>query len=202
MGTKWWHSSFFYLILLVVIMALVFVFLPRGGPEEVALAEFIDDARQGQIDTIRQDGDTLIGLKDGEATIKAAFVGGTDDLRNYLTEGGVALGEDGIKIDVKPGGSGWGVIALQIVLPIMLIGLIFYFFFRSARGAGTQAFNFSKSRARLSSDNKPTVTYADVAGTDEAKEEVQEVVEFLKSPQKFQALGGRVPRGILLARPY
>ena len=201
MGTKWWHSSFFYLILLVVILALVFVFLPRGGPEEVALAEFIDDARQGQIDTIRQDGDTLIGLKDGEATIKAAFLGGTDDLRNYLTERGVALGEGGIKIDVKAVSRDWGTIALTIVLPIMLIGLIFYFFFRSARGAGTQAFNFSKSRARLSSDNKPTVTFADVAGTDEAKEEVQEVVEFLKSPQKFQTLGGRVPRGILLVGP-
>jgi cell division protease FtsH len=83
----------------------------------------------------------------------------------------------------------------------MLIGLLFYFFFRSARGAGTQAFNFGKSRARLSSGNKPTVTFSDVAGTDEAKEEVQEVVEFLKSPQKFHALGGRIPRGVLLVGP-
>jgi cell division protease FtsH len=82
------------------------------------------------------------------------------------------------------------------------LGVLFYFlFFRAARGAGTQAFNFSKSRARLTLDKRPEVTFADVAGADEAKEEVQEIVEFLKSPQKFQTLGGRIPRGVLLVGP-
>ena len=201
MKSKWWHSPFFYLLLLIVAMVVVFTFLPRGGPENLTLAEFINEAKQGQIDTIRQDADALVGLKDGEATIKAAFLGGTDDLRNYLTKEGVTLGEGGIKIDVKSTGRDWGTIALTIVLPIMLLGALFYFLFRSARGAGTQAFNFSKSRARLSTSDKPTVTFADVAGTDEAKEEVQEVVEFLKSPRKFQTLGGRIPRGVLLVGP-
>jgi cell division protease FtsH len=201
MQSKWWRSGFFYLLLLVVVVALVFAFMPREGPEEVGLAEFIDSAKQEQIDTIRQDGDSLLGLKDGTVTIKAAFVGGTDDLRNYLEAEGVTLGAAGIKIDVKPSGYDWGMIALNIILPIMLLGVLFYFFFRSARGAGTQAFNFSKSQARLSLDNKPNITFADVAGTDEAKEEVQEIVEFLKSPQKFQALGGRIPRGVLLVGP-
>jgi len=201
MQSKWWRSGFFYLLLLVVVVALVFAFMPREGPEEVALAEFIDSAKQEQIDTIRQDGDSLLGLKDGTVTIKAAFVGGTDDLRNYLEAEGVILGAAGIKIDVKPSGYDWGMIALNIILPIMLLGVLFYFFFRSARGAGTQAFNFSKSQARLSLDNKPNITFADVAGTDEAKEEVQEIVEFLKSPQKFQTLGGRIPRGVLLVGP-
>ena len=201
MQSKWWRSGFFYILLLVVVVALVLAFMPREGPEEVGLAEFIESAKQGQIDTIRQDGDSLNGLKDGVVTIKAAFVGGTDDLRNYLEAEGVSLGAAGIKIDVKPSGYDWGMIALNIILPIVLLGTLFYFFFRSARGAGTQAFNFSKSQARLSLDNKPNVTFADVAGTDEAKEEVQEIVEFLKSPQKFLALGGRIPRGVLLVGP-
>jgi len=201
MQSRWWRSGFFYLLLLVVVVALVFAFMPREGPEEVGLADFIESAKGGQIDTIRQDGDSLLGLKDGTVTIKAAFVGGTDDLRNYLEAEGVTLGEAGIKIDVKPSGYDWGMIALNIILPIVLLGVLFYFFFRSARGAGTQAFNFSKSHARLTLDNKPNVTFADVAGTDEAKEEVQEVVEFLKSPQKFHALGGRIPRGVLLVGP-
>jgi cell division protease FtsH len=84
----------------------------------------------------------------------------------------------------------------------VLLGALFYFlFFRAARGAGTQAFNFSKSRARLTLDKRPDVTFADVAGAEEAKEEVQEIVEFLKSPQRFQALGGRIPRGVLLVGP-
>ncbi|MBN2462295.1 MAG: ATP-dependent zinc metalloprotease FtsH, partial [Dehalococcoidia bacterium] len=76
-----------------------------------------------------------------------------------------------------------------------------FFLFRSARGANTQAFNFAKSRARLASANKPTITFADVAGVDEAKGELQEIVEFLKSPQKFLALGARIPRGVLLVGP-
>jgi len=201
MNIKQGHNNFIYLLLLVVVLASVLVFLPRGGPEEIDLPIFINQARQGQIDIIRQEGDKLIGLKDGKAISEAAFVGGTDDLRNYLTEEGITLGEGGIKIDVKPSGTDWWMIALQVILPIALIGGLFYFFLRSARGAGSQAFSFGKSRARLSSGNKSTTTFADVAGTEEAKEEVQEVVEFLRSPQKFQALGGRVPRGVLLVGP-
>jgi cell division protease FtsH len=287
MQAKWWRSGFFYLLLLAVVLALVFAFMPGESPRPVALADFVNEAKpqqldtigywqegqkligledaevicwtpytgttddlsklledegvnvdagkklksnfngaaleaegkldpehevtqaefmvlakQGQIDTILQDGDTLEGLKGGKTIITSAFVGGTDDLRNYLEEEGVTLGEGGIKIDVKPSGFDWGTIALTVILPIVLLGALFYFlFFRAARGAGTQAFNFSKSRARLSLEKRPDVTFADVAGTDEAKEEVQEIVEFLKSPQKFQALGGRIPRGVLLVGP-
>jgi cell division protease FtsH len=155
-----------------------------------------------QIDTILQDGDNLIGLKEDEIKIETAFEGSTYELRTYLIEEGIILGAEGIKIDVKPTGFDWGTIALTVILPIVLLGALFYFlFFRAARGAGTQALNFSKSRARLTLDKRPDVTFADVAGTDEAKEEVQEVVEFLKSPQKFQTLGGRIPRGVLLVGP-
>jgi cell division protease FtsH len=287
MQAKWWRSGFFYLLLLAVILALVFAFMPGEGPKPVALADFVNEAKpqqldtigywqdgqkligledtevicwipytgttddlsklledegvnvdagktlqsnfdgaaleadgkldperevtqaefivlakQGQIDTILQDGDTLEGLKNDKTIITSAFVGGTDDLRNYLEEEGVTLGAEGVKIDVKPSGFDWGTIALTVILPIVLLGALFYFlFFRAARGAGTQAFNFSKSRARLTLDKRPDVTFADVAGTDEAKEEVQEIVEFLKSPQKFQTLGGRIPRGVLLVGP-
>jgi cell division protease FtsH len=279
MKAKWWQNSFLYLMLLVAIMAVAFILWPHGGPQEVTLGAFIDEAKpqintigywqekhqviglrgtdvicwapykdtaddlrslligQGvnlsevkleadydgtglnltdetkveldslitkakpQIDTIRQDEETLVGLKGGEATIKAAFIGGTDELRNYLIQQGVMLGDGGIQIDVKPSGTNWGMIALQIVVPIMLVGLLFYFFFRSARGTTTQAFNFSKSRARLSPGNRPGVTFEDVAATEEAKQELQEMVDFLRSPQKFRALGARVPRGVLLVGP-
>jgi len=207
MKIKQTPNSFIYLLILVVIFALVLAFLPRGGPEQIDLPTFINYAKQGQktgeqISIIRQDGDKLIGLNDDDkALYEAAFVGGTDDLRHYLTQEGIPLGEGGVKIDVKPSGTDWGMIALQVFLPIALIGGLFYFFMRSARGAGSQAFSFGKSRARLSTGDKPTTTFADIAGVDEAKEEVQEVVEFLKSPSKFQVLGGRIPRGILLVGP-
>jgi len=205
MQAKWWRSGFFYLLLLAVVLALVFAVMPHEGPEEVALAEFVGSAKQGEIDTIKYDGETLTGLtggKDGKAIITTVFKADTDAVVDYLGEEGVNLGAEGIEFYATSSGFDWGTIALTVILPIVLLGALFYFlFFRAARGAGTQAFNFSKSRARLTLEKRPDVTFADVAGTDEAKEEVQEIVEFLKSPQKFQALGGRIPRGVLLVGP-
>lgn len=198
MKAKWWQSGFFYILLLVVVISLMFVVVPRvqQGPEEVELPVFISYAKEGQIDTIRQDGDTLIGIKDDKQAYTTAFQGSTLELSNYLKEAGVE-----VPIDVKPSSTNWGVIGLQVILPMVLLGVLFYFFFRSARGASMQAFNFSKSRARLNSPANPRVTFADVAGIEEAKEEVQEVVEFLRSPEKFRALGARVPKGVLMIGP-
>jgi len=195
------RNSFIYLILIAVTLVVVLTFIPYDRPEEVNLSTFITQAKQGQIDTIKQDGDSLIGQMDEVEVFKAAFVGGTDDLRNYLTLEGLALGEGGVVLDVEPSSTNWLMVGLQVILPIVLLGGLFYFFIRSARGAGSQAFSFGKSRARLSAGNESSVTLADVAGIDEAKEEVHEVIEFLQSPQKFHALGGRVPRGILLVGP-
>jgi len=200
MQAKWWRSGFFYLLLLIVAGALILARATSGkGPVPIdKIGLFIDKVKQEQIDTIRQDGDTLIALKGGEAKYKTGFIGSTEELRQLLESEGV---DPGIVAPVV-GGIDWGAIGLTVILPIVLLGALFYFlFFRAARGAGTQAFNFSKSRARLTLDKRPDVTFADVAGAEEAKEEVQEVVEFLRSPQKFQALGGRIPRGVLLVGP-
>jgi len=197
-----WHNSFFYLLLFVVAAALLFAFLPQGSaPKEVGITEFITFIKQGEIDHVSQKENTLIGSYREEKKYTADYYGSTNDLVAILNDNGINVGEGGISLDVEAGGLDWGMIGLQVILPIALLGVLFYFFFRSARGAGTQAFNFGKSRARLSSGNRPDVTFADVAGTDEAKEEVQEVVEFLKSPDKFRALGGRIPRGVLLVGP-
>lgn len=201
MKPKWWHGSIFYLLLLVAILALVSTFLPMSrGPQKVPLYTLIDQAKQGQIDTIRQKGDSLIGLKGDKELVTASFIGGTSDLIDMLKAEAVTVGEGGVKIDVKSGGIELGGLLLNF-LPLILFGALLFFLFRSARGANTQAFNFGRSRARLSSNTKPTVTFADVAGVDEAKQELLEIVEFLKSPQKFQALGARVPRGVLLVGP-
>jgi cell division protease FtsH len=200
MQTKWWRSGFFYLLLLIVVGALILARVMSGPtPKPIdKIGDFIEKVKVEQIDTIRQDGDTLIALKDEVALYKTGFIGSTEELRQLLESEGV---DPGIVAPIV-GGIDWGAIGLTVILPIVLLGALFYFlFFRAARGAGTQAFNFSKSRARLTLDKRPDVTFADVAGADEAKEEVQEVVEFLKAPQKFQALGGRIPRGVLLVGP-
>ena len=88
-----------------------------------------------------------------------------------------------------------------MLFPILLIGVFLYFMFRQAQGTNNQAMSFGKSRARMFLGNKTVVTFADVAGVDEAKTELQEVVEFLKYPEKFNSLGARIPRGVLLVGP-
>ncbi len=201
MKARWWQGSLLYLLILVALLALAFSFFPvNKGPKEVDFYSFIDSAKGGQIDSIQQDGNTIIGVKDDKPVVKASFIGGTKDLMDSLRDAGVKLGADGIKFEVKTGGIDWGNLMLSF-LPLVLFGALLFFLFRSARGANTQAFNFGKSRARLASGDKPTVTFADVAGIDESKGELQELVEFLKSPQKFLALGARIPRGLLLVGP-
>jgi cell division protease FtsH len=200
MKAKWWHNPFFYLILLIAAMLAIFAFVRPSGPETVTTSEFISRLQEDQIDTIVLDSKgNITGYKENKAVIKAGFGDSYPELREWLKEAGVDL--SALEIDAQTSGIDWGMIALQVGVPIALLGLMFYFLFRSTHGAGTQAFNFSRSRARLSTGDKPAVTFADVAGTDEAKEEVQEIVEFLRAPEKFHSLGGRIPRGVLLVGP-
>lgn len=169
-----------------------------GGPEKVSITEFVAHAEKGQIDRIVQKDAAVTGYAADESRYTADYYGSTNDLIEILRDYGVTVGENGVALEVEASGHDWGLIALQVFLPIGLLAALFIFFFRSARGAGSQAFSFGKSRARLNSPDRPQITFIDVAGSEEAKEEVQEIVEFLKAPDKFQSLGGRIPRGVLL----
>jgi cell division protease FtsH len=110
-----------------------------------------------------------------------------------------ALTDSGVTVDVREPdkSSFWFSMLSSFFLPILLL-VGFLFMFRSAQSGGNQAMSFGRSRAKLMLDNKVKVTFQDVAGIDEAKQELQEIVDFLKSPEKFQALGARIPRGVLL----
>jgi cell division protease FtsH len=197
-----WQSSIYYLLLFIAALTLLVLFMPEGsGPEKIGITDFVSYAKQGQVDRVAQQDNTLTGYSGEDARYTADYYGSTNDLITILADGGVTVGEGGIALEVVASGHDWGLIAIQVFLPIALLAGLFIFFFRSARGAGSQAFSFGKSRARLNSPDRPQTTFADVAGTEEAKEEVEEVVEFLKSPERFRALGGRIPRGVLLVGP-
>ena len=197
-----WQGSFYYLILFIAALALLVLFMPdSSGPEEVGITEFISQASSGNIDRIRQEDNTLTGYSGDDTVFTADYYGTTNDLVEILQGQGVTVGKEGITLEVEAGGHDWGLIAIQVFLPIGLLAALFFFFFRQARGAGSQAFSFGKSKARLNSPDRPQLTFDDVAGTAEAKEEVEEIVEFLKAPDKFQSLGGRIPRGVLLVGP-
>ena len=99
-----------------------------------------------------------------------------------------------------PGSSVW-VKALATALPLIALFVLWFFFMRQMQAGGNKAFSFGKSKAKMVGNNKPDVTFDDVAGAEEAKEELQEIIEFLKNPQKFQKLGGRIPKGVILLGP-
>ncbi|MBT3362612.1 MAG: ATP-dependent zinc metalloprotease FtsH [Chloroflexi bacterium] len=104
-------------------------------------------------------------------------------------------------VDAKVGGTSWWSSILTFMLPLIIIVAIFIFIMRRAGGGAGQAMNFSKSRARMLIGNQPEVTFDDVAGAEESKEELQEIVEFLKYPEKFLSIGARIPKGVLLVGP-
>jgi len=164
-------------------------------PEEVPLSTVIAKSQTGEIEKIVVEGDVLtVTTTDGTElrTFKEA------NASIYEIAG---LNLEGIVVDIK-GSSGfnWGGLLLNF-LPLIIFGALLFFLFRSARGANSQAMSFGRSRARLFPANTPTVTFEDVAGVEEAKMEMREVVDFLRSREKFQRLGARIPKGMLLVGP-
>jgi len=196
MRPSWRRNSLIYIAILLAGIALIAYLVPAASkPTEVPLSEVIAKSQTGEIEKIVVEDDVLtVTTTDGTElrTFKEA------NASIYEISG---LNLEGIVVDIK-GSSGfnWGGLLLNF-LPLIIFGGLLFFLFRSARGANSQAMSFGRSRARLFPANTPTVTFDDVAGVEEAKQEVHEVVDFLKSREKFQALGARIPRGMLLVGP-
>ncbi|MFM9107028.1 MAG: ATP-dependent zinc metalloprotease FtsH, partial [Chloroflexota bacterium] len=208
MKEKWLRSGLVWLVLIVATGALWLTFVNGGPqPERISVGELAAAVRGNQVArlTQRQDGrEVIVRYVDAAGRMDSVAVLPPDtDLLSVLESYGIdasSLPPDAIVFTPASRWTSWLGAATFLLPTLFLIG-IFLFMMRQAQGSNSQAMSFGKSRARLFTGNKPSVTFADVAGVDEAKEELQEVVEFLKYPEKFAALGARIPRGVLLVGP-
>jgi len=197
MKINWKRSIIIYAIIIMAAITFFTIVLPGTGtkPTIIPISDMVTMSQEHAINSIEVNGDTLnITGTDGTKYVTTKESGA-----NIYDITGLDL--TGVNVDVVPPAEiDWGNILLSIV-PFIFIGLFFLFIFNQARGANNQAISFGRSRARLFSSDKPTVTFEDVAGVEEAKQDLREVVEFLKSREKFQALGARIPKGVLLIGP-
>jgi cell division protease FtsH len=202
------RSSIIYILLFIAIIAMVVInFQQQAVSQEVLpLNKVADDIKSGLIQRILVEDDnkiTVIYFKDGtESTSnKEPEITLVQQLENL----GVSpdqLSSDKLKIEVKPPSAWVGVISmLGYAAPFIILAVVFWFVFRQAQGSNNAAMSFGKSRARMFTGDQPKVTFEDVAGVEEAKEELYEVVEFLREPEKFISLGARIPKGVLLVGP-
>jgi len=200
------RSSLVYLIFIIGIAILLFFNYRQSvsSQEILTINEVAAQIQRGEIARVLND-DTEIHViyKDGSEGL--AYREMTSTLVEQLRDLGVtteALSSDRVKIEVRPPSQWVGLItALSYLAPIILLGAMFWFIFRQTQGGGNAAMSFGKSRARLFDADQPTVTFDEVGGIEESKAELEEIVEFLQEPEKFIALGARIPKGVLLVGP-
>jgi cell division protease FtsH len=190
-------------VLVAATVLLLYILIQPTQPNSKVYSDFQSDVQSGQVKGVVRDGETLTVTLKTSATYTVESDSPLDGeyaaIQTWLKTGGVSTP---LSYEVKkPADTGWIVLLFSTLLPVGVIVLFIVFFMRQAQGTNNQAMSFGKSRARMFLGNKTVVTFADVAGVDEAKADLQEVVEFLKYPEKFNSLGARIPRGVLLVGP-
>ena len=217
MKSGWKSSALIYVAIIIAGAVILFnVVNSSSEPHEISLSQAIEISKSNNIEkmVIEPEKRTMvITAGGGGASLRIRDVednlvevtGGTELTVDIAGLNLAELQELGFVLPVEyatksNSGISWGSVLINF-LPLLLFGGLLFFLFRSARGANSQALSFARSKARLTPANTPTVTFDDVAGVEEAKEELREVVDFLNSRERFQTLGARIPRGVLLIGP-
>ncbi len=197
-----------YFFLVVAIAAMIYIGLRQENPGQEALTinQVAQAVRAGDVARIVIEEENHIRVVYADGTEKDSYKEQESTLVEQLKGLGVSeaeLAPDNVVIEVKQPSLWTNILGptLIYILPLLLMGGVLWFIFRQAQGSNNAAMSFGKSRARMFSGEHPTVTFADVAGVEESKQELAEVVEFLKEPQKFIQLGARIPKGVLLVGP-
>jgi cell division protease FtsH len=197
------RGALVYLLILIAAGALILGVFPRDERlDEITISQLVKDVNAGQAKSISVEENTLeASYKDG-STVASRKEAELDLTQNLLNLGAEPNAMEKVDIEVKPRNPfGDWLAILGSLLPFIFLAALFIFLMRQAQGSNNQAMSFGKSRARMFTGEKPTVTFDDVAGVEEAKQELAEVVEFLKEPQKFISLGARIPKGVVLMGP-
>ena len=205
MNSRMVRNGLLWMIVGVLAVLLLFnVFQPGDNrTNSVTLSRVVDEVKAGNVKTIIvQDNSLRVQLRNGQELFsrKEDGVSFTETMTNFGVTTAQLVAIDNITNDRPSQFTNW-VAILSSFLPLVIFGGLLLFMLRQAQSGNNQALSFGRSRARLQTGDKPTVTFADVAGVDEAKQELQEVVEFLKEPAKFANLGARIPRGVLMVGP-
>ena len=202
---RWLRNGVVYLLVIVGVIVIFYTLLPNfGASNDVPLTTVVAMAKNDEIREIAVDGRKLTITPNVSSRVGSdrlySRMGSDTDVINLLVESGVEIGPpSGVSVTFE-GSSGLSSLLglLLNFLPLIIFGGLILFMMRQAQGSNNQTMSFGRSRARMAAPNRPGVTFADVAGVEEAKAELQEVVEFLRYPERFLSLGARIPKGVLL----
>ena len=207
-NNRWLRNSFVYLMIIIGVIVIFYTLLPSfGASTEEPLTTVVAMAKNNDIREIVIDGRRLIVFPRGTSASGAdrftSRIGRETDVIGMLVESGVTVGPpSGVQVIYKGSSGLSSFFGLMLnFLPLIFFGGLILFMMRQAQGSNNQTMSFGRSRAKMMPFNKPTVSFNDVAGVEESKEELSEVVEFLKFPERFLALGARIPKGVLLVGP-
>ena len=197
-----------FLLIVAAVAMIVMAFQRESGTSQsLTINELARDIKAGKVArVVIEDGDNLrVIYTNGDENGVESYKESNSTLVDQLLALGVTpeqLAPESVTLEVKPPSQWAGIVSGALyILPVLFMAGVLWFIFRQAQGSNNAAMSFGKSRARMFSGEHPTVTFQDVAGVEESKQELAEVVEFLKEPQKFIQLGARIPKGVLLVGP-